>query len=109
MSVSSSPLPPSCNLPHPMLLKMVTIWPDPKARLILTGNFLLDVGARITFIAVPWLLLQRPNGNATLGYSNAGVTLLILFLLPYFGKIVDRYSRKRLVLVCLGSAVGADT
>jgi Na+/melibiose symporter-like transporter len=91
-----------------MLLKMVTIWSDPKARLILTGNFLLVVGAGITFMAVPWLLIQRLNGNAILGYSNAAVTLLILFLLPYFGKIVDRYSRKRVVLVYLGSAVVLD-
>lgn len=91
-----------------MLLKNVTIWSDPKARLILTANFLLVVGAGITFMAVPWLLIQKPNGNAILGYSNAGVTLLILFLLPFLGKIVDRYSRKRIVLVYLGSAVILD-
>jgi MFS family permease len=91
-----------------MLLKSVTIWSDPKARLILTANFLLVVGAGITFMAVPWLLIQKPNGNAILGYCNAGVTLLILFLLPFFGKIVDRYSRKRIVLFYLGSAVILD-
>jgi MFS family permease len=91
-----------------MLLKSVTIWSDPKARLILIANFLLVVGAGITFMAVPWLLIQRPNGNAILGYSNAGITLLILLLLPYFGKIVDRYSRKRVVLAYLGSAVILD-
>jgi MFS family permease len=88
-----------------MLLKSVTIWSDPKARLILIANFLLVVGAGITFMAVPWLLIQRPNGNAILGYSNAGVTLLILLLLPYFGKIVDRYSMKGVVLAYLWSAV----
>jgi MFS family permease len=91
-----------------MLLKSVTIWSDPKARLILIANFLLVVGAGITFMAVPWLLIQKPNGNAILGYCNTGVTLLILLLLPYFGKIVDRYSRKRIVLVYLGSAVILD-
>src|SRR3984957_92268 len=91
-----------------MLLKSVTIWSDPKARLILTANFLLVVGAGITFMAVPWLLIQRANGNAILGYSTAGVTVFVLFLLPYFGKIVDRCSRKRVVLVYLGSAVILD-
>jgi len=91
-----------------MLLKKVTIWSDPRARLILTGNFLLVVGAGITFMAVPWLLIQRPNGNAILGYSNAGVTLVILFMLPYFGKIVDRYSRKVVVLCYLSSAIVLD-
>src|SRR5260221_3141533 len=91
-----------------MLLKSVTIWSDPKARLILTANFLLVVGAGVTFMAVPWLLIQKPNGNATLGYSNAGVTFLVLLLLPYLGKIVDHYSRKRVVLVYLGSAIILD-
>ena len=86
----------------------MTIWSDPKARLILSANFLLVVGAGITFMAVPWLLIQKPNGNAILGYSNAGVTLLVLLLLPYFGKIVDRYSRKRVVLAYLGSAIILD-
>jgi MFS family permease len=91
-----------------MLLKSVTIWSDPKARLILIANFLLVVGAGITFMAVPWLLIQKPNGNNILGYSNAGVTLLVLLLLPYLGKIVDRHSRKRVVLVYLGSAIVLD-
>ena len=83
----------------------MTIWSDPKARLVLTANFLLVVGGGITFMAVPWLLIQRPNGQATLGYTNTLVTLLILFLLPYFGKIVDRYSRKRVVLTYLATAI----
>src|SRR5215469_3392940 len=91
-----------------MLLKSVTIWADRKARLILTANFLLVVGAGITFMAVPWLLIQKPSGNAILGYSNVSVTLVILFLLPYLGKIVDRYSRKRVVLAYLGAAVALD-
>ncbi len=59
-------------------------------------------------MAVPWLLIQKPNGNAVLGYSNAGVTFLVLLLLPYLGKIVDRYPRKRVVLVYLGSAIILD-
>jgi MFS family permease len=71
----------------------------------LTANFLLVVGGGITFMAVPWLLIQRPNGKATLGYTNALVTMLILFLLPYFGKIVDRYPRKSVVLTYLATAV----
>ena len=91
-----------------MLLKGVTLWSDPKARLVLGANFLLVVGAGITFMAVPWLLIQRPNGNAILGYTNAIVTLAILFLLPYFGKIVDSHSRKLVVLVFLASAILVD-
>ncbi|HEX3444426.1 MAG TPA: hypothetical protein VHS80_06885, partial [Chthoniobacterales bacterium] len=79
----------------------MNIWCDPKARIVLTANFLLVVGASITFMAIPWLLIQQTNGKAILGYTNSIITLLILFLLPYLGKLVDRNSRKAVVLVFL--------
>jgi MFS family permease len=74
------------------------VWRDPKAQRILTANFLLVLGASITFMAIPWLIIQRENGNEILGYSNTIITFLVLLLLPYFGKLVDRTSRKRVVL-----------
>jgi MFS family permease len=85
----------------------VNIWRDPKARIVLTANFLLVVGASLTFMAIPWLLIQQPHGKAILGYTNAIVTLAILLLLPYLGKLVDRNSRKAVVLIflALGFAV----
>jgi MFS family permease len=85
----------------------VNIWRDPKARIVLTANFLLVVGASLTFMAIPWLLIQQPHGKAILGYTNSIITLVILFLLPYLGKLVDRNSRKAVVLMflALGFAV----
>ncbi|HEY0789503.1 MAG TPA: MFS transporter [Chthoniobacterales bacterium] len=76
----------------------MTLWRDPTARLVLTANFFLIVGAGITFMAVPWLLIHQPQGEVTYGGVNAAVTLLIFALLPAFGKLVDRHSRKRIVL-----------
>jgi MFS family permease len=76
----------------------MTVWRDPKAQRILTANFLLVLGASVTFMAIPWLVIQRENGNKILGYSNTVITFLVLLLLPYFGKLVDRNSRKRVVL-----------
>jgi MFS family permease len=78
--------------------KLVNLWQDPKARLILLSNFLLVVGSGITWIAVPWLLIHRPNGEALYGLSNAGLTLLIFLLLPYLGKFIDRTSRKKVIV-----------
>ncbi len=49
-------------------------------------------------MAIPWLLIQRPNGASLFGYSNVAVTLLIFLLLPYLGKLVDRSSRKAIML-----------
>jgi len=76
----------------------VSLWSDPKARLILTANFLLVVGSGMTWIAVPWLLIHQPNGEALYGVSNAILTLMILILLPYLGKIIDRSSRKKVIV-----------
>ena len=64
----------------------MNLWQDPKARLILIANFLLVVGSGITWIAVPWLLIQQPNGEALYGLSNSALTLLIFLLLPHLGK-----------------------
>jgi MFS family permease len=74
------------------------MWSDPKARLILLANFFLVVGAGITFIAVPWLLVHQPNGEQLFGIVNAILTLLIFMMLPYLGKVIDRSSRKMVLL-----------
>jgi MFS family permease len=76
----------------------VNIWQDPKARLILIANFLLVVGSGITWIAVPWLLIHQPNGTSIFGLSNSALTLLIFLLLPFLGKVIDRNSRKEVLI-----------
>ncbi|MBV9297858.1 MAG: MFS transporter [Verrucomicrobia bacterium] len=85
----------------------MNLWQDPKARLILTGNFLLVVGSGITWVAVPWLLIHQPNGDAIFGLSNSALTLLIFLLLPFIGKAIDRHSRKKVLI--LYYAVGIST
>jgi MFS family permease len=77
----------------------VNLWRDPNARLILIANFLLVVGSGITWIAVPWLLIHQPNGEALFGVSTSVLTLFILLLLPYLGKVIDRNSRKKVLLI----------
>jgi MFS family permease len=72
------------------------------------ANFLLVVGSGITFIAVPWLLVHQPNGEALYGYANAGLTLLIFLLLPYLGKAIDRNPRKNILLIYFVCAVATN-
>ena len=76
----------------------LNLWRDRKARLILIANFLLVVGSGITWLAVPWFLIQEPNGNAVYGLSSSALTLLIFLLLPFLGKAIDRNSRKKVLL-----------
>ena len=76
----------------------LNLWRDRKARLILIADFLLVVGSGITWLAVPWFLIQEPNGNAVYGLSSSALTLLIFLLLPFLGKAIDRNSRKKVLL-----------
>jgi MFS family permease len=78
--------------------ELVSLWRDSKARLILLSNFLLVVGSGVTWIAVPWLLIHQPDGESLYGISNAALTLLIFVLLPYLGKVIDRTSRKKVIV-----------
>jgi MFS family permease len=80
----------------------VNLWLDPKARLILIANFLLVVGSGITWLAVPWLLIQQPNGNAIYGLSSSVLTLLLVLLLPFLGKAIDRNSRQKVLFIYYG-------
>jgi MFS family permease len=91
-----------------VLSHAVTLWRDPKARLILIANFLLVVGSGITFIAVPWLLVHKPNGEAIFGWANTCLTLLIFLLLPYLGKAIDRTSRKLVLLSYFWFVIGLN-
>jgi MFS family permease len=95
------PLAPPAHLQFPLghaSKELVSLWQDPKARLILLSNFFLVVGSGITWIAVPWLLIHQPDGEALYGISNAVLTLLIFVLLPYLGKVIDRNSRKKIIV-----------
>lgn len=96
------------NCFQPCFSEAVNLWRDPKARLVLLANFLLVVGAGITFMAVPWLLIQQPNGQSIFGFANAFLTLVIFLLLPYFGKAVDRNSRKGVILAYFGFAIAIN-
>lgn len=86
----------------------MNLWRHPKARLVLSANFLLVVGTGITFMAVPWLLIHQPNGQSIFGYTNAFLTLAIFLLLPYFGKAVDRNSRKAVILVYFALSIATN-
>jgi MFS family permease len=76
----------------------VSLLRDPRIHRVLGANAVSSIGSGVTMIAVPWLIVQRPGGAQAFGYATATVTLALVFLLPYYGWIVDRYSRKTVLL-----------
>ncbi|BBM82400.1 MFS transporter [Candidatus Uabimicrobium amorphum] len=71
--------------------------------LLLLGNILSHIGTGITMLAIPWLLIKKLQATTTYGYLSIAAMALSILLLPYIGVIVDRFSRKTILLgVALG-------
>jgi len=71
---------------------------DRRTYVLLTGNIFSSVGSGISMIAIPWLLINRQNGSQLFGYVTLATTLLMFFASPAIGALVDRFSRKKLLL-----------
>lgn len=71
---------------------------DPRIHRVLGANAVSSIGSGVTMIAVPWIIVQRPGGAWVFGYATAAVTLALVFLLPYYGWLLDRHSRKAILL-----------
>jgi MFS family permease len=84
---------------------MTTLFKDRKLLRIVLANLISSVGMGITMIAIPWMLVTGENGDQIYGYAAFAVTLGLFFVTPYIGMIVDRLSRKRLLLVVNGAGV----
>lgn len=72
---------------------------DRRLIILLIANISSSIGTGITMIAVPWLLVNRENGEEIYGYAALSVTIFLFFLSPYIGVLVDRYSRKAVLLL----------
>ncbi len=72
---------------------------DTRVQRLLLANITGSVGSGVTIIAVPWLLIHRPNGDALYGWVTLGTTAVLFLLMPYYGAWLDRHSRKTMLLV----------
>lgn len=77
---------------------MNTLYNDSRFRLIMFANIASSVGSGITMIAIPWLLVSSNEGNEIFGYVTIGMTLLSFLITPYIGALIDKISRKKLLL-----------
>lgn len=71
---------------------------DSRIQRLLLANITGSIGSGVTIFAVPWLLVQRPGGNATYGTVTLVTTLALFLFMPYYGVWVDRHSRKTMLL-----------
>ncbi|MCB1766559.1 MAG: MFS transporter, partial [Candidatus Competibacteraceae bacterium] len=57
------------------------------------------IGYWIQSTTFNWLLYQLTDSALWLGYFSAAINLPVLVLLPFAGSLVDRFDRRRLLLI----------
>jgi MFS family permease len=67
---------------------------DFRVRRLLVANTLGSIGSGITIFAVPWLLVNQPDGNAAFRWTTIVTTVVLFLLMPAWGAWVDCHSRK---------------
>lgn len=78
---------------------MKSLYKDSRFRLIVSANIASSIGSGITMIGIPWMLVSSDNGNKVFGYITISMTILSFILTPFVGNLVDRVSRKKLLII----------
>jgi len=73
---------------------------DKRLMTLMTANVIAGIGTGITMIAIPWYMINREGGEELYGYVTLVSTILLFMVSPYLGVLVDRYSRKKVILYC---------
>lgn len=77
---------------------MWSLMKDRRMAFLIFANLFSSVGSGITMIGIPWLFVTRDGGDAIFGYTTLATTAALFFFSPYMGALIDRYSRKTLLL-----------
>ena len=71
---------------------------DTRVQRLLLANSTSSIGSGVTIIAVPWMLVHRPNGDQLYGWITLGTTIALFLIMPHYGAWLDRHSRKTMLL-----------
>ena len=86
-----------------------SLWRNRDFNLLWVGQTLSDLGGRVSGIAFPLLVLATTGSPAKAGIVNAAGTLPLLLLTAPAGALVDRWSRKRVMIVADAARAAALT
>jgi MFS family permease len=76
-----------------------SLWRNRDFNLLWLGQTLSDLGGRVSGIAFPLLVLATTGSPAKAGIVNAAGTLPLILLTAPAGALVDRWSRKHVMIV----------
>src|SRR5690349_16667968 len=66
---------------------------------ILTANIISLIGNELTFIAIPWFVLQTTGSAARTGITAAVSVVAMIFAGFFAGALVDRFGYKRMAVI----------
>src|SRR3989440_11199615 len=90
-AMQKTPTPPR----HP-----ASVWHNRDFLLLWSGQIVSAIGSQVSLIAFPWLMLAINGSPAQAGLIAAMRTLpYLLFGLPA-GALIDRWNRKRVMILC---------
>lgn len=69
-----------------------------RANAYLTGRFFDGVSSGLFMMALPWAMLSTPNMGAFVAIVALACTAVSFFLTPIFSTLIDRHSRKQLLV-----------
>ncbi|HYT34930.1 MAG TPA: MFS transporter, partial [Ktedonobacteraceae bacterium] len=82
------------------LPKPKTLWKNRDYMLLWSGQVVSSIGAQVTQLAFPLLILSLTGSPAQAGFAGALRALpYLLFSLPA-GALIDRWDRKRVMIFC---------
>ena len=84
------------------MLNLLKTFRERNYRLFFVGQGFSLIGYWIQSTTFNWLLYQLTDSALWLGYFSAAINLPVLILLPLAGALVDRFDRRRLLLVLQG-------
>src|ERR1700722_10876101 len=89
--------------PHPVPVRPLAAFAVPNFRRFVTGQTISLVGSWTETGAQAVLVLQLTHSGVWLGLTTAARYAPVLLLTPYAGVIVDRYDKRRILLLTQSS------
>ena len=70
-----------------------------RAGYYLTGRFFDGISSGLFMMALPWIMLSTPNMGSFVAILALSCTALSFILTPFFSTLIDRFSRKKLLVL----------
>lgn len=83
---------------------MMTVFTG-KTATYLSGRFFDGLSSGLFMMALPWIMLQTPDAGSFVALVALACTLTSFILTPFFSTLIDRHSRKQLLILVQSAQV----